>query len=71
MFCEGGGQLAATLLRQDLVTELVTFTAGKAIGAEGRPAIGEMNLARLTDAKGFALVDTAAAGGDVVSRWRR
>ena len=35
VFCEGGGALAASLLDADLVDELVVFTAGLAIGAEG------------------------------------
>ncbi|PZR00885.1 MAG: bifunctional diaminohydroxyphosphoribosylaminopyrimidine deaminase/5-amino-6-(5-phosphoribosylamino)uracil reductase RibD [Cereibacter sphaeroides] len=70
VFCEGGGQLAVALLRDDLVTELVAFTAGKVIGAEGRPAIGDMNLTSLAQAKGFSLIDVAPVGGDVISRWR-
>ncbi len=70
VFCEGGGQLAAALLGADLVTDLVAFTAGKVIGAEGVPAVGEMSLAHLAEAKGFDLVGTATVGNDVVTRWQ-
>lgn len=71
VFCEGGGALAATLLGADLVDELVGFTAGLAIGAEGTPGVGAMGLARLADAARFHLVESCALGPDVMHRWHR
>jgi len=71
VFCEGGGALAAALLAHDLVDELVGFTAGVAIGAEGLPGIGAMGLERLAEAPRYRLVETRAIGGDVLHRWRR
>ena len=71
VLCEGGGRLAASLLRAGLVDELVGFTAGVALGAEGRAGFGPMALASLADAPRFRLVETRAVGGDVLHRWRR
>ncbi|WP_268888898.1 bifunctional diaminohydroxyphosphoribosylaminopyrimidine deaminase/5-amino-6-(5-phosphoribosylamino)uracil reductase RibD [Marimonas lutisalis] len=71
VFCEGGGAIASSLLAADLVDELVGFTAGLAIGAEGLPAIGAMGLATLDEAQRFDLVETRALGGDVLHRWCR
>ncbi len=71
VFCEGGGALAATLLAEDLVDELVGFTAGLTIGAEGLPAIGALGLNRLDEAPRFVLHDTRQIGADVMHRWRR
>ena len=71
MFCEGGSALAASLLAADLVDELVGFSAGLVIGAEGLPAIGAMGLANLSEAARFDLVETRDLGGDVVHHWRR
>ncbi|MBP0484072.1 bifunctional diaminohydroxyphosphoribosylaminopyrimidine deaminase/5-amino-6-(5-phosphoribosylamino)uracil reductase RibD [Sagittula salina] len=71
VFCEGGGQLAASLLAQDLVDELHVFTAGVALGAEGHPGIGALGVDRLADAPRFALVDIMARGMDVQHVWRR
>ncbi|WP_353472862.1 bifunctional diaminohydroxyphosphoribosylaminopyrimidine deaminase/5-amino-6-(5-phosphoribosylamino)uracil reductase RibD [Salipiger sp. H15] len=71
VFCEGGGQLAASLLAADLVDELVGFTAGIALGAEGRPGIGAMGVDTLAEAPRFRLVETRALGGDVMHRWMR
>lgn len=71
VFCEGGGSLAASLIDADVVDELVGFTAGVVIGAEGLPGIGAMGLARLNDAPHFALKSTQAVGPDVVHRWVR
>jgi diaminohydroxyphosphoribosylaminopyrimidine deaminase / 5-amino-6-(5-phosphoribosylamino)uracil reductase len=71
VFCEGGGALAASLLGNDLVDELVGFTAGLAIGAEGLPAIGALGLSALAAAPRFDLLETRALGPDILHRWRR
>lgn len=71
VFCEGGGMLAATLMSADLVDDLVGFTAGVGIGAEGQPSLGAMGIDRLADAPRFDLTECRAIGGDVVHRWTR
>ncbi|NSX54025.1 bifunctional diaminohydroxyphosphoribosylaminopyrimidine deaminase/5-amino-6-(5-phosphoribosylamino)uracil reductase RibD [Sulfitobacter sp. 1151] len=71
VFCEGGGALAASLLNAGLVDELVGFTAGLALGAEGRPGLGAMGIDALNDAPRFHLIDTQNIGGDVMHRWGR
>jgi diaminohydroxyphosphoribosylaminopyrimidine deaminase/5-amino-6-(5-phosphoribosylamino)uracil reductase len=71
VFCEGGGALAASLLAADLVDELVGFTAGLAIGAEGMPVIGALGIERLAAAPRFRLIETCAIGADIMHRWTR
>ncbi|WP_366915018.1 bifunctional diaminohydroxyphosphoribosylaminopyrimidine deaminase/5-amino-6-(5-phosphoribosylamino)uracil reductase RibD [Antarcticimicrobium sp.] len=71
VFCEGGSALAASLLAEDLVDELVGFTAGLAIGAEGLPAIGALGLGHLAEAPRFALSEVRDLGGDAMMRWTR
>lgn len=71
VFSEGGAGIAASLLAADLVDELVGFTAGVVIGAEGLAGIGPMGLARLGAAPRFDLVESCAVGPDVMHRWRR
>lgn len=69
IFCEGGGALAASLLAAGLVDEMIGFTAGVMIGAEGQPALGALGLARLADAQRFALTELRAIGPDILHRW--
>ncbi len=71
VFSEGGGALAASLLAEGCVDELIGFTAGKALGAEGWSAVGALGVERLVDAPEFSLVETRALGGDVLHRWQR
>ncbi len=71
LFCEGGGTLAATLMAAELVDELILFTAGRALGAEGRPMLGALGLERLAEAPSFRLVEQGRAGADIFSRWLR
>jgi diaminohydroxyphosphoribosylaminopyrimidine deaminase/5-amino-6-(5-phosphoribosylamino)uracil reductase len=69
VLCEGGGRLAASLIRAGIADELVLFQAGLAIGAEGKPALGPLGLGRLTGAPRFSLIESAVIGGDVMTRW--
>lgn len=71
VFCEGGGQLAAALLAEGLVDELVGHTAGVVLGGDGRAAVAPMELAALADAPRFQLAEARALGGDVFHRWVR
>ena len=71
VFCEGGGRLAASLLRADLVDELVGCTAGLVLGGDARAAVGAMGLEALSDAPRFALVSARSIGSDVLHHWHR
>ncbi len=71
VYCEGGAALASSLLAEDLVDELVGYTAGLTIGAEGLSAIGSLGLETLETAPRFELIETRAIGPDVLHRWAR
>ena len=71
VFCEGGGALAASLLKADVVDRLAGFTAGLALGADGRAGIGALGLDTLDAAPRFALEGVQAVGGDALHLWRR
>lgn len=71
VFCEGGGALAGSLLAADLVDELVWFSAGLVIGAEGLPAIGALGLANLAEAPHLSLAELRQVGPDILHRWVR
>ena len=68
---EGGGEFAASLLRAGLVDELISFTAGVVIGADGRAGTGALGLTRLSLAPQFQLADVEEIGGDILHRWVR
>ena len=71
IFCEGGGQLAATLLKAGLVDEVAVFSAGAVIGADGTPMMGDMGLTQLSAAPRFRLHDLRRIGSDILHIWRR
>ena len=71
IFCEGGGAVAASLLQADVVDELVGFTAGVVIGADGLASIGNAGVAQLARAPRFVLAQTRAIGPDVLHIWTR
>lgn len=71
IFCEGGATLAAALIRADLVDDLITYTAGALIGAEGHAALGPLHLATLQAAPRLRLLSTRQIGPDIETRWTR
>lgn len=71
VFCEGGGALAASLLRAGVVDRLAGFTAGLALGADGKAGIGSLGLQSLEAAPRFVLERVQDVGGDVLHLWRR
>ena len=71
IFCEGGGGLAATLLKAGLVDRLVGFTAGVTIGSDGIPSIGPLGIRHLANAPRFKFQSTQAIGPDVLHIWVR
>ncbi len=71
VFCEGGGSLAASLVKDDLVDRLILFQAGKLIGAEGAPLFGRMGLDQLESAPQFTLDAQRRFGADSCTFWSR
>lgn len=69
IFCEGGGTLAAALIRAHLVDDLALFTAGALIGADGQPSLAALNLQALKDAPRLTLCETKTIGPDAYSLW--
>jgi diaminohydroxyphosphoribosylaminopyrimidine deaminase/5-amino-6-(5-phosphoribosylamino)uracil reductase len=69
ILCEGGGQLAASLVGAGLVDDLATYSAGCLIGADGRAAFGALGLTALADAPRLALRETCVLGRDSFSLW--
>ena len=70
MLCEGGGRLAASLLRAGLVDRLVYFHAGLVMGAEALASIAALPDEPLPDMARWTLVRSTPIGPDVMSEWR-
>ena len=69
VYCEGGSTLAASLLSDNFVDELIIFTAGVIIGGDGLPTVASLGLDNLKDARRLNLLETMTIDGDVMTRW--
>lgn len=69
ILCEGGATLAAGLIRDGLVDDLIAVTAGLLIGGEGQAAVGPLPLTRLAGAQRLRLLDSRLIGADVQTLW--
>lgn len=68
LLVEGGGELAAGLLRAGLVDELHWFAAPSWLGGDGAPALGPLGLRRLADRLTLAEPRVSRLGGDLYIR---
>ena len=68
---EGGGQAAASFLRCGLVDRIEWFRAPLLLGAEGRPAVGELGLDALAAAPRFRRVFVQEVGEDLWEHYER
>jgi diaminohydroxyphosphoribosylaminopyrimidine deaminase/5-amino-6-(5-phosphoribosylamino)uracil reductase len=62
---EGGGGLAAAMLREELVDELHWFVAPQLIGSDGVPSLGELGLRALADTHRLEAIDVRRVGRDL------
>jgi diaminohydroxyphosphoribosylaminopyrimidine deaminase/5-amino-6-(5-phosphoribosylamino)uracil reductase len=65
LLLEGGGGLAAAMLRADLVDEVHWMLAPKLIGGDGREALGPLSLKRLAEAINLERIQTTRQGEDI------
>jgi diaminohydroxyphosphoribosylaminopyrimidine deaminase/5-amino-6-(5-phosphoribosylamino)uracil reductase len=69
VFCEGGGQLAASLVAANHADHVVTFHAGLALGAGGTPGIAALPDQPLADYPRLQLTRHERLGADLLSYW--
>ncbi|MCS6891501.1 MAG: bifunctional diaminohydroxyphosphoribosylaminopyrimidine deaminase/5-amino-6-(5-phosphoribosylamino)uracil reductase RibD [Rhodovarius sp.] len=69
ILCEGGGRLAAALLRERLVQRLLWFHAPATLGAEGLPAIGALGLPDLAAMPRFRPLDSRPLPPDMLTEF--
>ena len=67
IFCEGGPRLAASLLADNRVDELIGFTAGWILGHDGVAAIGRLD----EQIPQFRLQSVERCGNDSICHWIR
>jgi len=68
LFVEGGGGLAAALLRRGLVDELHWFLAPSLLGGDARPALGALAVAKLAQRIPLEFAEVRRLGPDLYVR---
>jgi diaminohydroxyphosphoribosylaminopyrimidine deaminase/5-amino-6-(5-phosphoribosylamino)uracil reductase len=68
---EGGGHVAAALLRADLVDRLVWYHAPMVMGSDGVPAVVSFGVDTLSDAPRFRRLESRPIGDDTVAVYAR
>jgi diaminohydroxyphosphoribosylaminopyrimidine deaminase / 5-amino-6-(5-phosphoribosylamino)uracil reductase len=71
LLVEGGGTLAAAMLKAGLVDRLIWFRSPKIIGNDGIPAVNRLSLEKLLHAPYFTRQSVRVCGDDVVEHLSR
>jgi diaminohydroxyphosphoribosylaminopyrimidine deaminase/5-amino-6-(5-phosphoribosylamino)uracil reductase len=61
---EGGGSLAASFLKADLIDRIAWFRAPTVMGGDGLPAVAGLGVTRLDELKGFGRQVSRMLGAD-------
>ena len=69
IFCEGGSQLAGSLLEENLVDRVVGFVGGRIIGSNGVSSIGKLNFNSLESMPKLKLTSVEDIEGDILHSW--
>ena len=70
VMCEGGGELATSLLRDDLVDRIELFHGAVVVGSGGS-GIGDIGVASIDEAPRFRLVAHQRLGNDLRSVYEK
>jgi diaminohydroxyphosphoribosylaminopyrimidine deaminase/5-amino-6-(5-phosphoribosylamino)uracil reductase len=68
---EGGGAVAASFLKNDLVDEICWFRANCVVGSEGVPAVGSMAVEAIAEAPRYVRMSQLELGADLLETYRR
>jgi diaminohydroxyphosphoribosylaminopyrimidine deaminase/5-amino-6-(5-phosphoribosylamino)uracil reductase len=71
LMVEGGGQIAAALLRAGLVDRLAWFHSGSIMGGDGWPGVQAFGLEKLTDMPRFTRMRVTPLGSDLLTEFTR
>ena len=71
LLVEGGGEVAASFLRGDVVDRIEWFRAPILLGAEGRPGVGSLGVEELGQARRFRRLAAEPCGDDLWERYER
>jgi diaminohydroxyphosphoribosylaminopyrimidine deaminase/5-amino-6-(5-phosphoribosylamino)uracil reductase len=71
VYCEGGGTLAGSLLRQGQVDRLVIYSSGRVFGADGTAGVGPLPGGMTLGSPEFRLDGASQIGTDLVQHWSR
>jgi len=71
LLVEGGGHLAAALLRENLVDRIAWFRAPTVLGGDGLPVAAAFGIDKLTEAPRFEHVSRIACGDDTLETFAR
>ncbi|MEK7773992.1 MAG: dihydrofolate reductase family protein, partial [Deltaproteobacteria bacterium] len=63
---EGGGRVAASLLKKGLADKLIQFISPVALGSDGLPSIGALGIKRLKDAPRLERIASRRVGEDIL-----
>lgn len=68
---EGGGRIAASVLKAGLIDRLVWFRAPVVLGGDGVPALAGMGVGKVADAFGFRRRAVSPTGPDLMESYAR
>ncbi len=69
LFIEAGSEINSSLLKENLIDEIILCRSGRIFGNDGRSIINNLNIKEIKDSKNFYFKDSLIIDEDIIESW--
>ena len=69
LFIEAGSDINSSLIKENLVDEIILCRSGRIFGNDGRSIINNLNIKEIKNSKNFYFKDSFTLDEDIIENW--
>ena len=69
LFIEAGSNVNSSLIKENLIDEIILCRSGAVFGNDGRSIINDLNINKIKDSKKFFLKESFTIDDDIIEHW--
>ena len=69
LFIEAGSDINSSLIKENLIDEIILCRSGRIFGNDGKSIINNLNIKEIQNSKKFYLKDSFTLDEDIIENW--
>ena len=69
LFIEAGSDINSSLIKENLIDEIILCRSGRIFGNDGKSIINNLNIKEIKDSKNFYFKDSFTLDEDIIENW--